>query len=204
MKKIENFETAQSAARYEGGAKLEPGVYVCKILSVKFEEGKDGNSDRIDLAFDITEGDQKDFFKKQYEANTDENKKWKGRTSIYCPKGDGSEKDGWSAKNLAKWTNAFEDSNKGYSWDWDESKWKGLSVGIVFGTIGTVIDGKEITYTKARTAVSVEDARAGKFWVGYLNLKAKNGYTGNGATQSSDPNGFLAVPEGDEEEIPFL
>lgn len=203
MKKIENFETAQKAARYDGGAKLEPGAYVCKVLSVKFENGKDGNSDRIDIAFDIAEGDNKDFFKNQYDANTDENKKWKGRTSIYCPSGDGSEKDGWTAKNLAKWTNAFEDSNKGYSWDWDESKWKGLSIGIVFGTTGTVIDGKEITYTEARTAISVDNARAGKFWSGYLNLKAKNGYTGNAAS-NSDSNGFLAVADDSEEEIPFL
>ena len=60
-----------------------------------------------------------------FESNTSEDKKWKGKATIYCPKDDGSEKDEWTRKNFARWTNAFEDSNPGYKWDWDEKKLKG-------------------------------------------------------------------------------
>lgn len=202
MKKIENFETAQKAARYEGGQRLEPGAYEAKILDVKYINGENGNSDRIELAFDITEGDFIDHFRKLYESSTDENKKWKGKTTLYVPKGDGTEKDGWTAKTLARWTNAFEDSNEGYSWDWDESKWKGLKVGLIFGAVGNVIDGKEVTYTECRFPASIQKVKDGTCKI--PDFKAKNGYTGNQTTASTDSNGFLTVSDSEEEEIPFL
>lgn len=203
MKKFGGFEAAQEAAKRQGGEKLPVGAYVCQIKNVQYVNGEDGKSDRIDILFDITEGDFTDFFKKQYEANTAEDKKWKGRKSIYVPKDDGSDKDEWTKNSFAKWTNAFEDSNDGYKWDWKESKWKGLTVGIVFGETGTVIEGREIVYTEPRFGIDVKKVRNGS--APKAKFVAKNGYTGtkqNNSTTSSD-NDFMAIPETTEEEIPF-
>lgn len=202
MKKFGGYDEAKKAAQSTGIGKLPAGGYVCKILGVKYEDGKDGNSDRIAVQFDIVEGEHEGFFQKQYEANTAEDKKYKGMTRIYVPTDDGSERDSWTKKSFAGWTNSFEASNKGYAWDWDEKKWKGKLVGIVFGETGTVIEGKEIVYTEARFAVPVDQIRDDSYT--RAKFKAKNGYTGNGGSSSaSSDNGFMSIPEGVEEELPF-
>ena len=205
MKKFGGFDAAKEAAKYSGSERLPIGAYACEVKNVQYVTGENGNSDRIDILFDIAEGDYKDFFKKQYEANQNEDKKWKGRKSIYVPKDDGSEKDEWTKNSFAKWVNGFEDSNKGYKWDWKEEKWKGLKVGIVFGETGTVIEGREILYTEPRFATSVQKALDGS--APKAKFVAKNGYTGNGnnsASPASDKNDeFMNIPASSDEEIPF-
>lgn len=199
MKAFNNYDDAKKQAQASGAAKLPVGAYVCKIMGVRYEEGTNGNSDRLVLQFDITEGEQKDFFKKQYEANTAEDKKWKGAVRIYVPTDDGSEKDGWTKRSFAGWIDAVEKSNSGYSWGWDENTLKNKMVGIVFGETGTVIDGKSVVYTEPRFGVDVETVRSGKAPV--AKFKSKNGYgTGNAVPNNS---GFMNIPEGSEEEIPF-
>lgn len=199
MKAFSNYDEAKKQAQAQSGAKLPKGAYVCKIMGVRYEEGKDGKSDVLVLQFDITEGEQKDFFKKQYEANTSEDKKWKGTVRIYIPNDDGSEKDGWTKKSFAGWMDAFEKSNSGYSWNWDEQTLKNKFVGIVFGETGTVIDGKNVVYTEARFGIDVEKVRSGK--APEAKFKAKNGYGNLNAAPNDDD--FMAIPDGVEKEIPF-
>lgn len=197
MKAFNNYEEAKKEAEFSAGPKLPVGAYVCKVLGVKYEVGENGNSDRIAIQFDIAEGEQKDFFKNQYEANTADDKKWKGATRIYCPKDDGSEQDSWTKKTFAGWTSAFEDSNNGYAWDWDENKWKGLMVGIVFGETGTKIEGRDVVYTEPRFAVSIGKVRTGD--APKAKFKSKNGY----GEDASSATGFVNVPDGAAEMIPF-
>lgn len=200
MKQFGGFEDAQKAARYTGSSKIPSGAYVAKIMNVRYVPGENGNSDRIDIQFDIAEGDYKGFFKKQYDENTQEDKKWKGKSSVYVPKDDGSEKDNWTKNTFAKWTNALEDSNNKYKWDWDESKWKGLSIGLMFAETGNVIEGKECVYTEVRYPMSVEDTKKPDLKI--PDIKKRNGYTGNKASAPTD-NSFMTIPDGIEEEIPF-
>jgi len=209
MKAFSNYEQAKENAKYEGGERLPEGGYVCRILGTKYANPQNGNSGYITMEFDIAEGEHAGFFQKQYEANTSEDRKFKGKVIIWEPKDDGTEQDGWTKNTFARWTNAIEDSNPGYSWDWDETKWKGKLVGILFGTTGTVIDGKEITYTEARTAVSVEKVRSGDYKI--PKFKSKNGYTGKGNAPSgnsgnsgnSGSDDWMNVTETDMEQLPF-
>lgn len=205
MKQFNGYDEAKKVAQSSGSAQLPVGAYVAKVMAVRFEEGVNGASDRITIQFDIAEGEQKDFFKKQYDANTSEDKKWKGKAAIYVPSDDGSERDGWTKNKFARWTNSFEASNDGYSWDWDESKWKGKMIGLVFGPTGTVIEGKEVLYTEVHQPCSVKEVREQTFWKKGLELVKKNGYTGTKQSTSSSttPNGFMNIPEGTDEEIPF-
>lgn len=204
MKQFNGYDDAKKAAQNSGGAQLPAGAYICKIMAVRYEAGQDDASDRIAIQFDIAEGEQKDFFKKQYDATTSEDKKWKGKTQIYVPKDDGSEKDSWTKNKFAKWTNAFEQSNDGYSWDWDESKWKDKKIGIVFGPTGTIIDKKEVVYIEAHQPCTIKEVSEGTFWKKGLDLVKKKGFTGT-KSNSNNNNGydFVNVPEGTEEEIPF-
>ena len=205
MKQFSGLSDAQESARYSGGERLPIGAYVCEIKNVKYVPGENGMSDRIDILFDIVEGDYKDFFKKQYDANQNEDKKWKGRKSIYVPKDDGSEKDGWTKNTFAKWINGFEDSNPGYKWDWKEDKWKGKKIGIVFGETGTVLDdGKEILYTEARFGCDIKKVKDGT--APKAKFVAKKGYTGKAKAASVNTNSdsdFMTIQEGSAEEIPF-
>lgn len=203
MKPFSGYEEAQKAAKATGGVKLPKGPYVCKILGVKLEPGKDGNSDMLKVQFDVAEGEFAGIFKKAYDESTDDNKKFKGKTTIYLPKDDGSEKDGWTKNTFAKWTNALEDSNEGYKWDWDEKKWKGKLIGLVYGETGTLIEGKEVVYTECRFPVSVQTVRDGK--APEAKFKAKNGYggTGNTTTNNGEATDFMNIPDGLNEELPF-
>lgn len=197
MKQFSNFDKAKENARQMGGtsAQLPEGGYVAKIMGVRYEEGQNGNSDKILIQYDISEGEYKDFFKKAYEENTRDDKKWKGKATIYYPKDDGSEKDQWTKNAFAKWINAFEDSNNGYSWDWDENKWKGLSIGLIYGSVSTMIEGKAILYTEARFPASVEDIRSGNYKIPKLKEKA-----GSGVVSAND---MLPIPADGPDEIPF-
>ena len=203
MQKFGGYDDAKKQAQASGTSKLPAGGYVCKVIGVKYTKGEEGKSDFIEIQFEIAEGEYKGFFQKQYEANTNEDKKYKGRTKIYIPTDDGSEKDGWTKKTFAGWTNAFEESNEGYLWDWDEKKWKNKLIGIVFGETGTVISGRDVVYTEARFAVSAEKIRSGNYPA--AKFKAKNGYPSDGgsANSGSDNNGFLNIPEGAVEDLPF-
>lgn len=205
MKAFNGFDDAKKRAAYRGGSKLPAGGYVAKIKEVRYEEGKDGNSDMIILAYDITEGEYKDFFKKQFDENTAEDKKWKGRTSIYVPKDDGSERDQWTQNAFARWVNALEDSNKDYFWDWDEKKWKGKMVGLIYGEVGAVIDGKPVEFTECRFPESVEKIRKGDFNI--PNFKARKGYDEaydkKADAERNADKGFMNIPDNIDEDLPF-
>ena len=203
MKQFNGFEAAQEAAKRTSGERLPIGAYVCQIKNVQYVAGKDGKSDHIDVLFDVIEGDYKGFFKKKYDADESEDKKWKGRATIWVPNDDGTKEDGWTKNTFATWTNAFEDSNSGYKWDWKEDKWKNLKVGIVFGETGTVINGNEIVYTEARFAISVDKVRDGS--APKAKFKTKNGYGKGSSTNTSNgsDDSFMQIPENSDEEIPF-
>ena len=201
MKEFKGYDEAKKQAQYAGAPKLPEGAYICKILGVRYEEAeKDDQSDRIIVQFDICEGEYKGYYKRQYEANTSEDKKWKGVFRLYVPKDDGSEQDGWAKKRLASWTLALEESNEGYEWDWDEDKWKNKLIGIVFGKTGTVIEGKNVTFTEPRFPVSIEKVKNGT--APQAQFKARDGYKASAAPKV-DADGFMNIPDDAEEEIPF-
>jgi len=203
MKKFSGYDAAREKANFSGSAKLPVGGYVVKIQDVRYEEGQNGNSDRIVLAYDIAEGEYQGFFKNQFEENTQEDKKWKGRALIYVPKDDGTEQDEWTKTAFARWTNAFEDSNKDYVWDWDEKKWKGKMIGLIYGEVGTAIEGKPIEYTECRFPESVENIRSGNYKI--PNFKAKKGYDEavHNAENKPSVDSFVNVPDTIDEELPF-
>lgn len=200
MKPISNYEHVRG---YENGtSQLPVGGYVLKITGVRYESGTNGNSDRIVVAFDVNEGEYAGFFKKRYDSDQSEDKKWKGTTTLYVPREDGSEQDEWTTRKFKTFTNALEDSNKNYKWDWEESKWKGLLIGGVFGEVFTLIDGRQVRYTTFKSAVSVENARKGDFRK--PKAQYKNGASANAVdlSPSAANEDFMQIPDG-AEEIPF-
>ena len=201
MQQFKGYDEAKQNAQAAGnGGKLPKGAYVCKILGVKATEAKDNKSGFIQIQFDIAEGEYKGFFKKQYDENTREDKKYKGKATIYLPKDDGTEQDGWTKTAFARWTNAFEESNNGYTWDWDEKKWKDKLIGIVFGETGSNINGKDIVYVEAHYPVAT--SKVADISPDSIKFKKKKGY-GEGSNQASGNDGFMNIPDIDDNEFPF-
>ena len=142
--------------------KLPVGGYVITIKSVKYEDKSEkGKADNIIFAFDIAEGEYKGYYAKRFEADTNEDKKWKGTYRLSVPTDDGSQNDGYAKSRFKGFMTSVEESNPGYKWNWDEQTLKGKMLGAAVGEINTEIDGKAITYTAMRYAVSVDSVRKG-------------------------------------------
>lgn len=196
MKQLKGYEGAKVITG--GVPQLPKGGYIAKILDCK-EEGKNGYS-WLAISFDISEGEHKGHFAEQYRANTNENKKWRGTYNAFIP----DESSQYYEDNLNKFKTMManiEESNPGYHWDWDETKLKGKTVGVIFGEKEFETEnGDVIIITECRGIRSVECIKNSKFKM--PNLKTLgNAPSVKAATQNT---GFtsLGVVDSDDD-LPF-
>lgn len=118
MKRIENWENIQESTSFK---RLTPNGYICKILNVEDHPEKEC----LKIYFDIVKGDDKGYFKKQYDGDTRKERKWPNAGTFIR-----SYKD--SAASMFKgFTNAVEKSNKGYQWNFDEKTLVNKVVGLI-------------------------------------------------------------------------
>ena len=154
-----NFEAKKSAS---GGREILPaGGYVCKILKAEVQTFEWGN--KLVLSFDISEGEQRDFFKTDYNSQPDDRKKWRGVWRINLPSGDGSQQDTWKQNAINNLAACMQDSNPGYVWDWDETKLKGKALGILFREFEWEMEDRNGVSTEAYSCTDIDSVRAGKF-----------------------------------------
>lgn len=158
MKQFKGYERKEQI-EYEA---LPKGAYVIKILNVKEEVNKNGNGSHLKIAFDIAEGEYAGFYKKSFENDTREDKKWPNDATIYitCPD-DNSEQ--FIQDNFNKFMTAVEDSNEGYHWNWDENTLKNKLVGAKFYIEQSEYEGKIYDHTKAKWFIAAQKVRDGKF-----------------------------------------
>lgn len=181
---------------------LPAGNYVIVIKAVKYLQGSGGVSDKIEMAIDIAEGEQAGFFQKQFDANTDEDKRWKGKATIWMPDGTGSDADKRAVRNFNSFAAYLANANPGYHWDWDEAKLKGKLIGAAFRKEHNVIEGREVSYTAFAWFCDADDVRSGKAKA--AAEKFRNGATGKPAAAPVVNEGFMSIPDAAEEEgFPF-
>ena len=150
------------AERASGGRETLPaGGYVCQILSARVESGEWG--DTLVIAHDVCEGEYKDIFKRDYDNNPREDKKWRGTFRLRLPKDDGSEQDGWKKRSLGNFIWAVEASNPGYTWGWEEKTLKGKKIGLLYRNKEWAYNERTGWTTEAAGTASVDDIREGKF-----------------------------------------
>ena len=189
INKPKGYDEAQPYTEVE---KLPPGGYVVKIMNAKVQTYHWGNV--LVIAFDIIEGEQTGFYKRNYDAQTQEDKKWKGTFRINLPKDDGTEQDGWTLRSMKTNMNAIEDSNEGYAWNWDETSLKDKIVGALFRNREYDFQGRHGFYTECCKFMAVEKIRDGEFRIPDDKL------LGNSKADSSTPEGFTEITDDD---IPF-
>lgn len=182
MKKPSNWNDVKAAGER---VKLPAGGYEAKIINAKVVnyDGSNGSYERLEIAVDITAGEYKDYYKQDFDSNTRDDKKWRGVARFYVPTDDGSEKDEYTKSVLKSVTDALEDSNKDYHWDWDETKLKGLKVGILVRDKEYEIDGKHGFSPEIFRFTDINRIREGKFTV--PKQKLLKGSSGTSAAASS-------------------
>lgn len=195
MKQLNGYANAQVYTEQE---RLPVGGYILKILDVKYQENDWG--DVILLSFDIAEGEQKDFFKTNYNQQEGEDKKWKGVYRLRVPKDDGSKKDEWTMRRFKTVISNFEESNNGYHWNWDEQTLKGKSIGALFNNKEYEIGSRHGFFTNCHSLVTTEKIRSGKFTVPENTLLNNSSGT---ARNKPDADGFMNIPDGIDENLPF-
>ena len=158
MKQFSDFKAERSSS---GREQLPAGGYVCQILSATVEENEWGST--LVIAHDVCEGDFSGIFKRDYDNNTMDNKRWRGTFRLKLPKDDGTEQDGWKKRSFNNFIWAVEQSNPGYSWAWDEKTLKGKKVGLLYRNKEWEYNGRSGWTTEAAGTESVENIRSGKF-----------------------------------------
>ena len=118
MKRINNWANIQESTSFK---RLTPNGYIVKILKVEDHHEKE----YLKIYFDIVKGDDKGYFKKQYDGDTRKERKWTNAGTFIR-----SYKD--SAASMFKgFTNAVEKSNKSYQWNFDEKTLVNKVVGLI-------------------------------------------------------------------------
>lgn len=185
--------------------KLPLGAYVCKVKKAVVQSTDYG--DQLCILFDIADGEFKGFFQKDFDDSTVANKKWKGVLRQFIPRDDGSEKDEWTKSAFKGMVTAFEKSNPGYQWNWDEASLAGKTVGILFRNEEWEHEGKTGWAVRPFRAISVDSVRSNDFTLP-KDKPLKNKAPATGGYQEGGYNnysGFGNYTElaGDDGELPF-
>lgn len=147
---------------------LPAGVYIGKVLGAKVEQQTISGHDveRLVIQLDVAEGEHKDHYKKVYEASKGGMypAKFKGVFRVTIPH-PGDQYESMNKRILQGVAWAFEESNNGYKWDFDESKLKGLSVGFSVRDAEYLVEDaagpRKITSTEICRLESTKEVKAG-------------------------------------------
>ncbi len=191
--------TYDKTKRRKAFQQLPKDAYVIKIVNAKEAQNKKSGS-RIDIAFDITEGEYKDFYMKQFQADTREDKKWPN-DAIYRLNVPDSGSPEWMHINYNSFFADLEDSNNGFVFTGDTAALKGKLLGAKFHIEQSEDNGNIYDHTRMRFSCVAEDVRQGK--AGRLPADKLISATSRRAAPIGSGDDFMRMPEGSAEEIPF-
>lgn len=176
MKTIKDYDKVQASGDFE---RLAPGGYVIRIQSVT----DDPQKEYLAIIYDIAEGPEAGRYKNE-ETDNDYRHRF---IRSYKEKALGMFK---------AFTNALEDSNPGYKWDFNEKALPGKLLGIVIGYEEyEANDGTVKERTRIASCMSADRIRKGDFKVPELRkLKTEHSTTG------SPVPGFTPMTDDD---VPF-
>ena len=98
-------------------------------------------------------------------------------------------------RSLKSMVEAFEDSNQGYHWAWDENTLKDKLVGGIFNDKEWEMNGRTGFFTNCHHLTSAENIRKG-------NYKVPDATLLKGTKGEPADNNWMNV-DGDQEELPF-
>lgn len=186
--------TGMKAEKTVANKPLPVGGYVAKIEKAKVEDYSWGQV--VVIAFDIAEGEHAGFFKKQFDSNPNEDKKWKGTYRLIVPD-ESSEYFTSNQKTFNNFIYALEDSNSGYHYDCDETKFKGKLLGVIYrNKEWEMSDGRTGWTTECGAVTDIQAIRENTFKP-LKNKPLKNSSSAN----NNQNSGFEDMPLDDD--LPF-
>ena len=192
--------TYDKSKRKQTFQQLPKGAYVVVIKNAKEVPNKNGGGSHLEIAFDVTEGEYKGFYMSQYESNTSEDKKYNRDAYYYLnvPE-DGAKQYVWD-----NWNTFFadlEDSNNGFVFAGDVRTLKDKVIGGKFHIEQTEYNGNIYDHTRLRYTCVADAVRSGKY--GKLPNDKLITSSGPKPVPLGDPTGFMDIPEGAGEDVPW-
>ncbi len=193
ISKPNNYEETQASGEF---TPVELGGHKLVIKEIEERKSKAGK-DMIVVRFDFSQSDkQPGYFQQMYDDDIRPEKKWPNQATQYILTEDN---DGNCNRSFKTFLTCVENSNAGFQAVWGNkfcACLKGKVVGGVFGAVEEEYNGERKMKRKMRWFVSVDKvADAAIPTEKYLN--------GNLPAATSPRDGFMDIPEGVDEELPF-
>lgn len=185
---------------------LPKGAYVIKIIGVREEENSNRSGSHLKIAFDIAEGEHKNFYQDMYDHSTSEDRKWPNDAVFYLSVPDKNSQP----YVFSNWNTFFadlEDSNNGFVFAGDVKSLTGKLIGGKFRLEQSEYNGKVYDHTRMTWTCVADDVRKGK--AGRMPAdKLHSGSTSSGsasasANTASESPDWMKIPEGSDDTIPF-
>ncbi len=193
-----NLPAYDKSKRRKSFEQLPKGAYVVKIVNAKEDTWSNGGQ-YIKIAFDIAEGEHKDFYRRQFEANTNEDKQWPFDAvfNLNVPN-DQSQDYVW--QNYNSFFADLEDSNNGFVFGGDLKTLAGKLIGGKFANRQSENNGNVYDHIKLVWTCVADDVRNGK--PGKMPNDKLVTPSNRPMTAAEASNDFMSV-SGDDDEIPF-
>lgn len=194
MQKPNNYDNTQASGDF---TPVTPGGHHLIIKKVEESKTKTGKP-MIIVAFDMADGDsQPKYFTTMFANDIRPDKKWprSGRQYIVTEDNDGN-----CSRSFKTFINCVERSNNGFQTTWGDafaSQFKNKRIGGVFGLVENEYNGKVTKRCELRWFC--DDSKADSASVPDPKLLPNT----NKTVGVPDVNGFMSVPDGDDEEVPF-
>ena len=200
MQKPNNYENTQAQGEF---TPVELGGHKLIIKQVNETVSKKGKQ-MIVVLFDFAPDDiQPGYFTKQFRDDIRPDKKWPNQATQYILTED---ENGDCSRSFKTFITCVEHSNSGFTTQWGdmfEKQFKNKKIGGVFGTQMDDYDGREREKRVLRWFISMDkvaDAKIPEMSETQAYKNHINGYA-PGSTPAGD--GFMNIPDGIDEELPF-
>lgn len=121
MKIIENWETVEAKGMEDFKA-LPIGAYECIIRKAEVYTNSKTGKESFKVEVDIASGEYKGYFQKRFDNNNNSTKTWDNNSTRYLAF------EGDNTAYFKGFITCVENSNPGYTWNWDETKLTGKRV----------------------------------------------------------------------------
>lgn len=200
MKKPNNYENTQIQGEF---TPVELGGHTLVIKQVEERTSKT-NKPMVVVSFDFAKGDkQAGYFMEAFKNDIRPEKKWPNQAMQYILTED---ENGDCSRSFKTFLTCVEHSNAGFTTQWVDNfgeQFKGKFVGGVFGPQMDYYDGKEREKRVLRWFVSTDKVAEATIPEMSETRAYKNHINGYAAGSTPAGDGFMNIPEGIDEELPF-
>lgn len=205
MVKPNGYDEAQTMGRQKEEIALGGHHLIIKQVN---ETVSSTNNPMIVVLFDFDQTDkQAGLLMKEFKDDDRADKKWPHRGTQYIMVNDYQDPSKTS-RSYKTFCTCFEQSN-GVKINWveDSAAWaaqfKNKKIGGAFGVVHSVYQGKEIERTELRWFISDDKVSTCQVPMDKLLNENQKKQLTTSDTQETDNNGFINIPEGVDEQLPF-